>query len=87
MSTITCGRCPATWTGLRIEHCPECHETFTGTGAGDKHRTGDHATYSGPDRRRCRTADEMRTKGMSQNARGQWTLGGESPWAKGGDLA
>lgn len=83
MSATTC-RCGATWTGLRIEHCPECHETFSGTTAGDRHRVGDHNTWSGPERRRCLTADEMRAKGMEQNARGAWGNGGTSPWANGG---
>lgn len=78
MST-TC-HCGATWTGYRIEHCTACHETFTGTTAGDKHRTGQHHLSTGPDRRRCLTVEEMREKGMAQNARGQWTNGGTSPW-------
>jgi hypothetical protein len=75
-------RCGKTWTGLRIEHCTACHETFSGTTSGDRHRVGDSAIYSGPDRRRCLTPDEMREKGMTQNARGVWTNGGTSPWAK-----
>lgn len=71
MSAASCP-CGAKWTGHRIEHCTACHETFTGTTAGDKHRTGDHAVSSGPTRRRCLTPPEMRGKGMAQNARGQW---------------
>ena len=78
----TCPPCGTTWTGHRIEHCTVCHETFTGTSAGDKHRTGGHAVFVGPERRRCLTPDEMRDKGMSQNERGQWTLGGTSYWAR-----
>lgn len=78
--TTTCF-CGAAWSGYRIEHCTECHETFTGTTSGDKHRTGDHAIMWGPERRRCLTPDEMRKRGMEQNARGQWTNGGTSPWA------
>lgn len=74
--------CDTTWTGLRIEHCLECHETFTGTTSGDRHRVGDHALTTGPDRRRCLTAEEMRGKGMTQNASGHWTNGGTSPWSK-----
>lgn len=81
MSVASCP-CGAKWTGLRIEHCTACHETFTGTTSGDRHRVGDHAIYVGPKRRRCLTPDEMRDKGMAQNARGQWTNGGTSPWAK-----
>lgn len=37
MSTQTC-RCGKSWTGLKPEHCPACHETFGGTTAGDRHR-------------------------------------------------
>ena len=81
MSTV-CTACGATWSGHRIEHCTACHETFTGTGSGDKHRTGDHAVDIGPERRRCLTPDEMRGKGMATNQRGQWTLGGTSYWAR-----
>lgn len=70
-----CNRCSATWTGLRIEHCTVCHQTFTGATSGDMHRTGDHAINEGPDRRRCLTVDEMVEKGMAQNDRGVWTTG------------
>jgi hypothetical protein len=70
-----CKRCDTTWTGLRIEHCPACHQTFTGSTSGDMHRTGDHGVFEGPERRRCLTPDEMREKGMAQNARGHWTTG------------
>ena len=73
----TCTPCERTWTGKRIEHRTECHQTFTGNTSGDKHRVGEFA----PDTRRCLTAAEMRAKGMAQNARGQWTNGGDSPWA------
>lgn len=81
MSGAGC-RCGASWTGLRIEHCPACHETFTGTTSGDRHRVGDHNVFVGPDRRRCLTPAEMVEAGMKQNARGQWTSGGTSPWSK-----
>jgi hypothetical protein len=74
MTTCTCGK---SWTGKRLEHCTVCHETFTGTSSGDKHRTGDYF----PSTRRCLSHDEMRAKGMAQNARGVWTNGGTSPWA------
>lgn len=79
--TKTGCRCGATWTGLRIEHCPSCHETFTGTTSGDMHRTGKHHISVGPDRRRCLTVEEMRAKGMKQNQHGYWTSGGVSPWS------
>lgn len=74
-------KCGAEWTGLRIEHCDACHQTFSGTTAGDRHRVGDHAVSIGPGRRRCLTADEIRGKGMEQNDRGVWTNGGISPFA------
>lgn len=80
MSATAC-TCGASWTGLRVEHCPACHETFTSTSSGDRHRVGDHAVSVGLDRRRCLTADEMRARGMVPNSRGQWTNGGTSPWA------
>jgi len=60
----SCDRHNAHWTGHRTEHCCSCGMTFTGTTAGDKHRTGDHAVFVGPNRRRCLTADEMLAKGM-----------------------
>lgn len=68
-----CGR---TWTGKRLEHCKSCHETFSGTSAGDMHRTGRHGVD-----RRCLTAGEMRERGMTLNQRNAWTSGGVSPWA------
>lgn len=73
----TCRDCGATWGGKRLEHCTVCHQTFTGTGAGDKHRVGDYW----PNERRCLSGDEMRAKGMRQNDRGHWNLGGTSPWS------
>lgn len=81
---VTCSTCKATWTGLRIEHCPSCCQTFTAASAGDMHRVGDHATFEGPDRRRCLTVDEMADKGMGRNSRGHWTTPQSSePWWKG----
>jgi hypothetical protein len=53
-------RCGAAWSGLRIEHCMSCHETFSGTSAGDLHRVGEHGVKEGPDRRRCLTVAEMK---------------------------
>lgn len=72
MSTCRCG---ATWVGKRIEHCASCHETFTGTSAGDKHRVGDHAISVGPNRRRCLTVAEMAKKGLWRTSRGYWAAG------------
>ena len=73
--------CGKSWGGTRAEHCTECHETFTGTTAGDKHRVGDPAIWDGPKRRRCLTVTEMTARGMATNDRGVWTNGGTSPWA------
>lgn len=69
----TCGRCGATWSGYKPEHCQMCHETFSGTRSGDKHRVGRYE----PMERRCLTPDEMRDKGMRQNSAGIWTTGGD----------
>ena len=33
-----CNVCQKTWTGMKMEHCTVCHETFNDTRAGDKHR-------------------------------------------------
>lgn len=35
---IVHGACGKSWTGLSVEHCPACHENFTGTSSGDRHR-------------------------------------------------
>ena len=81
MSAPGC-KCGATWTGLRPEHCPACHQTFTGTTAGDKHRVGDHNVSRGPDRRRCLSVDEMTDAGMVRNDKGHWKASDAvSPWA------
>lgn len=44
MATIVHPECGKSWTGLRKEHCPACHETFSSTQAGDRHRRGQHGT-------------------------------------------
>lgn len=72
---------------MRMEHCGACHQTFSGTTAGDRHRVGKHHIFTGPQRRRCLTVEEMQKIGMRQNARGIWTLGGTSPWAAEGGAA
>lgn len=64
----THGACGKSWTGMRAEHCPACHETFNGTRAGDMHRVGDFNDGS----RRCLTPEEMLGKGLVLNARGLW---------------
>lgn len=72
-----CERHGVRWTGWRAEHCESCGEVFSGSTAGDKHRVGDHAVFTGPTRRRCLTADEMLAKGMTYltNAHGTWIWG------------
>jgi hypothetical protein len=54
-------KCDAKWSGLRVEHCPACHETFTGTEAGDAHRIVQREDAEGNEYRRCLTANEMRS--------------------------
>ena len=70
MST-TCRKCAAEYGG-RMQHCPACHQTFTGESAGEKHRTGKHGVTEGPHARRCLTVAEMLDAGMAQNTRGRW---------------
>lgn len=65
--------------GHKPEHCPECHETFGGTRAGDLHRVGRHGVASGPDRRRCLTPAELESKGLIQNLNGYWVQRAEFP--------
>jgi hypothetical protein len=59
----------------RAEHCTVCHETFTGSEAGDWHRTGAHGVTTGPERRRCLTVAEMLALGMTRTAAGLWQRG------------
>jgi hypothetical protein len=59
MATARC-TCGAIWTGLKIEHCKACHQTFAATEPGDAHRVGRFE----PDERRCLTPDEMTKGGM-----------------------
>ena len=66
----TCRDCGATIGGYRAEHCAVCHETFTGTAAGDMHRIGGTAKH--PEPRRCLTEAEMLDRGMARNKRGAW---------------
>ena len=50
--------------------CAACRELFRSVAAFDRHRTGKYGVD-----RRCRTAAEMLAKGMSRNAKGDWTTG------------
>lgn len=70
--TATHAKCGKTWTGRRAEHCGACCETFVGSGAGDRHRVGDYAISTGPNRRRCLDVEEMRAIGLDQDERGLW---------------
>nr|DAR86465.1 MAG TPA: alpha-aminoadipate carrier protein [Caudoviricetes sp.] len=77
--TWACRTCKKNITLSNYEHCPECHETFGGTRAGDMHRTGRHGVTEGPDRRRCLTPAEMKAKGMTQARAGVWGTGYATP--------
>lgn len=74
--------CGASWTGHKLEHCTVagCHRTFSSTRAGDMHRTGDHAVTFGPDRRRCKTDDELVKSGLEPRE----TAGGLIVWGRAG---
>lgn len=43
--------------------CVSCKMKFSGLTGFDAHRTGKHSESEGPDRRRCRTPEEMRVLG------------------------
>jgi hypothetical protein len=61
----SCGKCGATWTGHKIEHCTACHQTFAATPAGDAHRVGDHAAEIGSATgRRCLGPVELAARGL-----------------------
>lgn len=77
--TWTCRTCEKSIVGHKPEHCPECHETFGGTRAGDLHRAGQHGVTSGPDRRRCLTPAQLEAKGLVQNSKGYWVQRAEFP--------
>jgi len=77
---VTTCRCGARWSGHKLEHCTECHKTFTSTRAGDMHRTGDHAVSVGPNRRRCLTTEEMLAKGL----RPRFLTNGTEVWGRKG---
>lgn len=77
---FTCATC-GDIIGGRAEHCTVCHRTFTGTSAGDLHRTGQHGVKTGPDRRRCRTDDELAKRGLVRKPNGRWgTEAGDAKW-------
>jgi hypothetical protein len=57
--------------GDRLQHCPACHETFSSTSSGDRHRIGGWDRHGGP--RRCLHPTDA---GLIQNPRGTWHLPG-----------
>lgn len=69
---IRCGGCDRTWTAARAEHCAACHETFSGTSSGDRHRVGRFGDGS----RRCLSADEMLEAGLIRTGAGTWRAPG-----------
>lgn len=66
---------------LRGDHCfcRTCGEYFNSTAAFDKHRVGGYSNGPPDYGRRCRTPDEMRAAGMTQNATGWWLRGARQP--------
>lgn len=72
--TWTCRDCKKIIVGHKPEHCPECHETFTCTPAGDMHRAGRHGVV-----RHCLDPAQMEAKGMVQNQKGYWMTRGGFP--------
>ena len=81
-------KCGAWWTGLKVEHCVVCHQSFTGTNSADKHRVAVNFKLDENGRKvrlshhnRCLTEDEMREVGMTKNYFGLWSLGGGN-WRK-----
>lgn len=65
--TWTCRDCKKNITGGKLEHCPVCHETFTGTESGDLHRAGRHGVD-----RHCLTPAQMEAKGLTRTSKGYW---------------
>lgn len=71
--------------------CRACDESFAGTKAFDRHRTGDHGftfaeglslSPARHDGRRCRSAAEMTEHGMTPNRAGAWTITANAEWAR-----
>lgn len=59
------------------QHCAVCHETFSSTSAGDKHRVGPWTA------RRCLSPEEMQEAGLRRNSRGVWAIASKTPWWEG----
>jgi hypothetical protein len=49
-NAITCGGCPATWSGIGKCHCSTCHRTFSALSGFDLHRSrrGPHGSCVDP---------------------------------------
>jgi hypothetical protein len=58
--------------------CRACDHIFSSVKAFDLHRTGSFKKNT----RRCMSKEEMRAKGLIQNAKGWWTTpaSGRAPW-------
>jgi hypothetical protein len=72
----SCRECGEPVSG-NAQHCACCHETFSGTAAGDRHRVGPQSN------RRCLSREEMQEKGLRKNARGVWAIASTGTWWEG----
>ncbi len=53
--------------------CTGCQHVFNSIGVFDRHRIGEYQKTDGtPSTRRCLTTEQMRAKGLLQNAKGWW---------------
>lgn len=57
-------RCGASWLGEAVCHCATCHLTFGSSSGFDEHRDRKEG--------RCRTPDELRTRGLEPDEDGHW---------------
>lgn len=73
---VTHPQCGKSWGGYRAEHCPSCHETFSGSTAGDAHRRGEHGVD-----RHCVPPAEAGL--VFDEKRGVWRLPGDGYWDRG----
>lgn len=65
---VTCSGCDKTWSGLKMAHCSQCHETFSTVGNFDKHRV----SHGGGTK--CVRPEDC---DMIQNQNGTWMKNGE----------
>ena len=59
--------------GSKFCQCSGCGEYFTAPSSFDNHRVGKYEITTGPDRRRCLTTAELRTRGWRKTVSGYWT--------------